>query len=97
MLIIVALLFLPELKKQKNLQAELERLETELAHYKQINQQKSQQLDWLLYDPQYLETIARDKLDLMKEGEIVIRMAPAEQEVVTTPISNDIEPVPSAN
>jgi cell division protein FtsB len=40
----------------------------------------TREVNWLKTDPTYLETIARDRLDLMKEGETVFRLEPAHPE-----------------
>jgi cell division protein FtsB len=36
-------------------------------------------LDWLKSDPAYLETWARDRLDLAREGETVFQFSPTKQ------------------
>jgi cell division protein FtsB len=49
----------------------------------QVNEQKhliarqTREVNLLTTDREYLETIARDKLDLMKEGEVIFRLEPA--------------------
>ncbi len=37
----------------------------------------TREISWLKTDPTYLETIARDRLDLMKEGETIFRLEPS--------------------
>jgi len=37
----------------------------------------TREISWLKTDPNYLETVARDRLDLMKEGETIFRLEPA--------------------
>jgi cell division protein FtsB len=39
--------------------------------------QHTRQVDLLKNDPTYIETIARDRLDMMKEGEKIYRIDPA--------------------
>ena len=34
------------------------------------------EIGWLQNDPEYLAVIARDKLDLMKDGETILRVEP---------------------
>jgi cell division protein FtsB len=47
-----------------------------------VNEQKTllarqtREVNLLKTDPVYLETIARDRLDLMKEGETIFRLEP---------------------
>ena len=41
---------------------------------------QTREVNLLKTDPTYLETMARDRLDLMKEGETIFRLEPAEPE-----------------
>lgn len=70
----IAYSFLPEVSKRKEqrdrievLKAELERQKMQLARF-----EREEML--LRRDPDYAGLIARDKLDLMKEGETVYRL-----------------------
>ena len=78
LLIIIVRLFVPKLEERKGLEAEQERLKAERAKEQEVHSRQAQEINLLLNDPNYQETIARDKLDLMKDGEIILRMSPAE-------------------
>ena len=68
--------FVPQLKKKRESELRVEQLKAEVAKQKDILARRKREEDLLRNDPQYLETIARDKLDLMKEGETIIRIEP---------------------
>ncbi len=65
--------FLPELKLQRDQNARVEQLRADLAHEKQIVDERTRVVELLKNDPAYVETIARDRLDLMKDGETIFR------------------------
>ena len=78
--------FLPELQKQRTEQEAREpaapanrRTDARCkARYKR-------QIGWLENDPEYLATLVRDKFDMMKEGETILRLEPAKAAPVITP------------
>lgn len=66
--------FWPEVERQRALNAEIARLEF-------IRQQKATKVtdlrreqEWLKGDREYLESVARDRLDMARKGETVIRI-----------------------
>ena len=66
--------FLPEVKRRKIEQARLSALK-ELVESKRMEVARYQMEEQLLQnDPEYAGLIARDKLDLMKEGETIVRL-----------------------
>ncbi len=74
LILALAKLFTPELDRQKELQAELERL-------KAIKLEKEEKVDrlrrehsHLISDRKYMESVARDRLNLQREGEYVIQI-----------------------
>ena len=72
-----ALAFIP-IMKQRGLQtSQIERLQADLAKQKAILARRTREADLLKSDPEYIETIARDRLDMMKPGETIIRLEPA--------------------
>lgn len=80
-ILVVAKLFSPELKRAEALEAEKQRLEI-------IRNEKSQQVaklrrenENLANDPRYLETVARDRLNLQKKGEYIVQIVPPEPAV----------------
>jgi len=66
--------FLPPYKKLNQSRAEIERLQSQLMEEKALLARQTKQVALLKSDPTYLETIARDKLELMKEGETIFRL-----------------------
>lgn len=69
-----ARLFAPELEKQKDLQTELEKLEAiKFEKETKVNRLRSEHSN-LISDRNYLEAVARDRLNLQREGEYVIHI-----------------------
>lgn len=70
----VAYSFLPEVSKRKEQRQRIEALKVELEQQKmQLVRFEREEL-LLRRDPEYAGLIARDKLDLMKEGETIYRL-----------------------
>lgn len=72
--VLVVSFFAPQLERQREMEAEnteLASLRSDLQH--QLDQRLNQQR-LLRTDPEYLEQFARDRLDLQKEGETIIRI-----------------------
>jgi len=67
-------LFGPELERQEELEAEIDRLSRirDDKHEKVVRLRQEHRL--LKTDKEYLETVARDRLNLQREGEYVIRI-----------------------
>ena len=71
-------LFLPPYKKLNQSRSELDKLQVQVAEQKLVLLRQNKEVNLLKTDPTYLEAIARDRLDLMKEGETIFRIeAPA--------------------
>ena len=68
--------FLPELEKQRNERDERARLHRLIDEQRAIHSRYEREINWLTNDPEYLGIIARDKLELMKEGETILRVEP---------------------
>ena len=66
--------FLPPYKQLNRNRAETDKLVAQLTEEKLLLARQTRQVALLKSDPTYLETIARDKLDLMKEGETIFRL-----------------------
>ncbi len=73
-IILIACAFVPELKNMREQNARLEQLKADIAKQKEMLAQRTREVDLLKNDPAYVETIARDRLDLMKEGETIFRI-----------------------
>ena len=75
-ILVVVSLFLPLHKKLGQGQTENENLQSQVTDQKILLARQTREVNLLKTDPAYLETMARDKLDLMKEGETIFRLEP---------------------
>ena len=75
--LMVVSLFVPPYKRMQAARAEIDALQAQVNEQKTILGQQTREVNLLKTDPTYLETIARDRLDLMKEGETIFRLEPA--------------------
>ena len=73
----VAYSFLPEVSKRKEQRERIEVLRLDLDRQKSQLARYEREEMLLKRDPEYAGTIARDKLDLMKDGETIYRFDPA--------------------
>ena len=73
-LCIVSLWFYPELKRRDTMVRNLEEKQSQLAAEETLNKQQTREVYLLENDREYIETIARDRLDMMKEGETIFRL-----------------------
>ena len=72
--LIVISLFLPPYNKLKQSRNDIERLQSLVSDQKVLLARQTREVNLLKTDATYLETIARDRLDLMKEGETIFRL-----------------------
>jgi len=72
--LIILSLFLPQSKKLTQSRAEIDRLQGQVTEQKILLARQTHEVNLLKTDPTYLETMARDRLDLMKEGETIFRL-----------------------
>jgi cell division protein FtsB len=68
--------FLPEVSKRRDQQARVEELKAEVEKERQLLVLNTRKKELLNYDAEYLGLVARDRLDLMKEGETIYRLDP---------------------
>jgi cell division protein FtsB len=66
--------FIPELKRQRDQNARRDQLRAEIEKERAISKRLEREIELIQHDAAYTETIARDRLDLMKEGETIIRL-----------------------
>jgi cell division protein FtsB len=78
---IAAYRFLPEISKRRDQQTHVERLKTEVERERQLLTRNMRIEESLKHDPEYVATVARDKLDLMKPGEVIYRLPAAVPEI----------------
>ncbi len=75
-LALVGYKYMPELSKRRAQEARIEALTLEINQQKQLLARRTLEENLLKRDPEYIGLIARDKLDLMKDGETIYRDAP---------------------
>lgn len=75
-LLVIVSLFLPLSKKRAQSQVEIDRLQAQVNDQKTMLARQTREVNLLKTDPAYLEIMARDRLDLMKEGETIFRLEP---------------------
>ena len=73
-LLVIVSLFLPPYKKLTQSRGEIDTLQAQVTEQKTLLARQTREVNLLKTDPTYLETIARDRLDLMKEGETIFRL-----------------------
>jgi cell division protein FtsB len=73
---IAAYHFLPEVTKRRDQEARVEELKLEVEKERQLLVRNTRAEELLKHDPEYVGLIARDRLDLMKEGETIYRFDP---------------------
>lgn len=74
--LVIVSLFLPPYKKLNQSRNEIENLQTQVNEQKTLLARQTREVNLLKIDPTYLETLARDRLDMMKEGETIFRLEP---------------------
>lgn len=77
---ILLVLFFPGYAKMQELRQKNKELELNLKKLKAENLALSQEKEKLEKDPEYLERVAREKLGIVRKGEIVYKVVPAEKE-----------------
>jgi cell division protein FtsB len=74
---IAAYRFLPEVSKRRDQQSHVERLKAQVEEQRIVLARNLREEELLKHDPEYVALKAREKLDLMKPGETIYRLAPA--------------------
>src|SRR5947199_9412476 len=75
--LVVVILYVPTYSKLDVATAEIDKLQAQRDEQQVLLSKQTREVNLLKTDPAYLETIARDRLDLMKEGETVFRIESA--------------------
>lgn len=76
-LAVVGYRYMPELGKRHEQEAKIESLVNEIDQQERLLALQTLKENLLKRDSEFVGLIARDKLDLMKEGETVYRISPA--------------------
>ena len=72
--LVIVSLFVPPYKKLTHSRVEIDALLAQVADQKTHLARQTREVTLLKTDPTYLETITRDRLDMMKEGETIFRL-----------------------
>jgi cell division protein FtsB len=75
--LVIVSLFVPPYKKLMRSRAEVDTLEQQVSEQRTLLARQTREVNLLKTDVTYLETIARDRLDLMKPGETIFRLETA--------------------
>lgn len=78
-LILLGVIFIPGYLKIKRLLRQNRELERQIKETKQANRRLEEEQEKLESDPVYLEKVLREKLGLAKEGEIIYKVLPPQQ------------------
>ena len=71
---VAATLYWPEIKRLQEINEGNTALAADVAMLKAERDALKQEYEWLRDDPEYLEVVARDRLNLQKDGETVFRI-----------------------
>ena len=74
---LIACAFVPELKNAREQSDRVDDLRAAIGKARSLLAEHTREVDLLKNDPTYIETIARDRLDMMKDGETIYRIDPA--------------------
>ena len=72
--LVIVSLFVPPYKKLMQSRTEIDNLQQQVNEQQTLFARQTREVNLLKNDVGYLETIARDRLDLMKEGETIVRL-----------------------
>jgi len=75
--LVIVSLFVPPYKKLMQSRTEIDDLQQQVYEQQTLLARQTREVNLLKTDVSYLETIARDRLDLMKEGETIFRLETA--------------------
>jgi cell division protein FtsB len=76
---ILLVIFLPSFAKIQELRQKNKELEINIKKLEAENLALNQEKEKLEKDPEYLEQVAREKLGIVKKGEIVYKIVPEEE------------------
>ncbi|MEY2481126.1 MAG: hypothetical protein QOI04_2053 [Verrucomicrobiota bacterium] len=83
--LVIVSLFVPPYKKLSQSRNDIERLQGQRDEQKILLARQTREVSLLKTDATYLETFARDRLDVMKEGETIFRLEAARPAKPSTP------------
>ncbi|MEZ5406025.1 MAG: septum formation initiator family protein [Verrucomicrobiia bacterium] len=83
--ILIYLFFVPSFDKSRELKRDLANYDIEIDREKNRNEVLYQEADSLNHDTDAIERLARDRLNLAREDELVFRFEPYEKQKATSP------------
>jgi len=77
---LILVVFLPTFSKKQELKQKNIQLEKQIEDSKRENVRLTEEKRLLIEDPVYLERVAREKMGIVRDGEMVYRLIPQEKE-----------------
>ena len=77
--VVLLLVFLPSYQSMQDLKQKNRDYELQIQELVRENTKLSEEKTLLKDDPAYLEKVARDKMGLIKQGEVIYRMTESEE------------------
>ncbi|MBF0385818.1 MAG: septum formation initiator family protein [Candidatus Omnitrophica bacterium] len=78
--IVLLIVFLPSFARIQDMKEKLRQDEKQINDLKRQNARLNLELKRLRSDPAYLEEVARDKMGVAKEGEVIYKIKPIDPE-----------------
>jgi len=79
LLILLGRIFIPEYLKFRELAKQNRELERRIEQVKQDNRRLKEEHQKMINDPLYLEKVAREKLGVVRKGEVVYKVLPPQE------------------
>lgn len=73
-LVLILIIFLPGYYKYRKLNLQNEQMKKRIQDFKTSNSKVEQEIELLKKDNEYRETVAREKLGVVKKGEVVYKL-----------------------
>ena len=70
----IAYSFIPEVRRHREHERKIDELKGRIERERMLLQRHLREEKLLISDPEYVSIVARDRLDLMKEGETIYRL-----------------------
>ena len=77
--ILLGIIFIPVYLKIRRLSRKNQDLKSQIEEIKQANRKLKEDQQKLINDPLYLEKVAREKLGVVRKGEVVYKVLPPQQ------------------
>ena len=78
-LVLLGIIFIPGYLKIRRLAKQNKELEKQIEETQQANRRLKEEHQKLINDPLYLEKVAREKLGVVRKGEVVYKVLPPQQ------------------